>query len=130
MKKFWPFVLAACVVLLAFKTPASGAGGKLRLVWHDEFSGHQLESTKWSAVPTGGIYSKGKYAFRYGSIEIRAKPGMARGAWPAMWMLAECPYDQPFYILIDQQLGGNWVGEVAPSQLPVEMVVDRVRMYQ
>lgn len=169
---------------------------------------------------TGGIYSKGKFAFQYGKIEIRAKLGSAQGAWPAMWMLAETgkygkyprngeidimehlnfdniiyqtthsyytlklkqdknpphggtaklntddfntfglewypdklvftlngeetfryprvqnvdptqwPYDQPFYILIDQQLGGNWVGEVDIDQLPVEMIVDWVRVYQ
>lgn len=38
---------------------------------------------------TGGIWSKGKFAFQYGRIEIRAKLGSAQGAWPAMWMLAE-----------------------------------------
>lgn len=169
---------------------------------------------------TGGIYSKGKFAFRYGKIEIRAKLGCANGAWPAMWMLAEknkygeyprngeidiqehlnfdsivyqtihsyytlnlkqdknpahygtakinindfnvfgikwypdkivyilngeetftyprennvdatqWPFDQPFYILIDQQLGGSWVGNVKPEELPVEMVIDWVKVYQ
>lgn len=169
---------------------------------------------------TGGIYSKGKFAFQYGKIEIHAKLGCAQGAWPAMWMLSEkdkyghyprngeidimehlnydtiiyqtthsyytlelkqdknpphygtaaldinafntfglewntdelifsvngkqtfryprvpnvdatqWPYDQPFYVLIDQQLGGNWVGKVAPDQLPVQMEVDWVKVYQ
>jgi len=169
---------------------------------------------------TGGIYSKGKFAFQYGKIEIRAKLGCAHGAWPAMWMLAatdkhgsyprngeidimehlnfdsivyetihsyytlelkqdknpphystarirpndfnvfglqwypdkivytvngketfsyprakgvdpsQWPFDQPFYILIDQQLGGGWVGEIHPSDLPVEMAVDWIRVYQ
>ncbi|WP_249219750.1 glycoside hydrolase family 16 protein [Chitinophaga sp. HK235] len=169
---------------------------------------------------TGGIWSKGKFAFQYGRIEIRAKLECARGAWPAMWMLAEqdkygpyprngeidimehlnydsiiyqtthsyytlnlkqtgkpphfgtarlnpnefntfgiswypdrivfqlngqdtftyprvkdvdpsqWPYDQPFYILIDQQLGGNWVGKVNPADLPVQMIVDWVKVYQ
>jgi beta-glucanase (GH16 family) len=169
---------------------------------------------------TGGIYSKGKFAFQYGKIEIRAKLECARGAWPAMWLLAETnkygkyprngeidimehlnydsliyqtthsyytldlkqtehpphfgtapvnplafntfgiswypdkivfhvngketftyprvkgvdpsqwPYDQPFYILIDQQLGGDWVGKVHPETLPVQMIVDWVKVYQ
>ena len=169
---------------------------------------------------TGGIYSKGKFAFQYGKIEIRAKLECAQGAWPAMWMLAEqkkygaypkngeidimehlnfddiiyqtthsyytlelkqknnpphhgtakvdiaqfniyglewypdklvftlngketfrypmvkdvdssqWPYDQPFYILIDQQLGGSWVGEVNADDLPVQMIVDYVKVYQ
>lgn len=169
---------------------------------------------------TGGVYTKEKFAFQYGKIEIRAKLGCARGAWPAMWMLAEkniygeyprngeidimehlnfdsivyqtihsyytlnlkqdknpphygtakfnindfnvfgikwypdkivhvlngketftyprvknvdptqWPFDQPFYILIDQQLGGSWVGKVQRENLPVEMVVDWVKLYQ
>lgn len=169
---------------------------------------------------TGGIYTKGKFAFQYGKIEIRAKLECAQGAWPAMWMLAEkdkygtyprngeidimehlnydsiiyqtthsyytlnlkqtehpphfgtaalnplafntfgiswtpdkivfllngketftyprvkdadpsqWPYDQPFYLLIDQQLGGDWVGPVKPGTLPVQMIVDWVKVYQ
>lgn len=169
---------------------------------------------------TGGIYTKGKFAFQYGKIEIHAKLECAQGAWPAMWMLAEqekygnyprngeidimehlnfdkiiyqtthsyytlelgmtnkpkhhgtakininefntfglewypdklvftlngkktfiyprvegvdssqWPYDQPFYLLIDQQLGGTWVGKVEPNDLPVNMIVDWVKVYQ
>lgn len=33
------------------------------------------------------------------------------------------------HIRIDQQLGGSWVGEVAPEDLPVEMEVDWVKHY-
>ncbi len=169
---------------------------------------------------TGGIYSKGKFAFQYGRIEIRAKLESSKGAWPAIWMLSEqrkygkyprngeidvmehlnfddiiyqtthsyytlelkqkenplyykttkfdpdkfntfglewypdklvytfngeptftypkiegvdpsqWPFDQPFYILIDQQLGGSWVGEVDLDQLPVNMIIDWVKVYQ
>ncbi|MCK0157453.1 glycoside hydrolase family 16 protein [Cellulophaga sp. F20128] len=169
---------------------------------------------------TGGVYSKGKFAFQYGKIEIHAKLESAQGAWPAMWMLAEqkkygaypkngeidimehlnfddiiyqtthsyytlelhqkdnpphsgtaeldvsefntyglewypdklvftlndkvtftyprvkgvdpsqWPYDQPFYVLIDQQLGGSWVGKVTSEDLPVQMIVDYVKVYQ
>jgi len=169
---------------------------------------------------TGGIYSKEKFAFQYGKIEIRAKLESAQGSWPAMWLLAEqnkygkyprngeidimehlnfddkvyqtvhsfytlelkqkenphyyntahvnvgdfntyglewypdklvftlngtptftypklknvdvsqWPFDQPFYILIDQQLGGSWVGKVKPDDLPVSMIIDWVKVYQ
>lgn len=167
---------------------------------------------------TGGIYSKGKFAFQYGKIEIRAKLEAAKGAWPAIWMLpangakwpnggemdvmehlnfdtiiyqtihshytiklkqkenpphhgttvldldafnifglewhpdklvftlngkptftypkiegvdaSQWPFDHPFYILIDQQLGGSWVGDVDMEQLPVNMVIDWVKVYQ
>ncbi|NQU51823.1 MAG: glycoside hydrolase family 16 protein [Bacteroidetes bacterium] len=169
---------------------------------------------------TGGIYTKGKFAFQYGKIEIHAKLECAHGAWPAMWMLAEqnkygnypkngeidimehlnsddiiyqtthsyytlnlkqknnpmhhgttniditrfntfglefhpnklvfslngvntftypkiegvdasqWPYDQPFYVLIDQQLGGSWVGKINANDLPVNMIIDWVKVYQ
>ena len=40
------------------------------------------------------------------------------------------PFNQPFYLLIDMQLGGDWVGEIDPEEVPVEMIVDRVSFYQ
>lgn len=40
------------------------------------------------------------------------------------------PFDSPFYLLIDMQLGGSWVGAVDPADLPVEMEVDWVRFYK
>lgn len=169
---------------------------------------------------TGGIYTKGKFAFQYGKVEIHAKLESAKGAWPAMWMLAEdkkygnypkngeidimehlnyddiiyqtthsyytlelkqktnppysntvkfnkeifntfglewfpdklvftlngeetftyprlkdvdpsqWPYDQPFYLLIDQQLEGAWVGKADSEDLPVQMIIDWVKVYQ
>ena len=169
---------------------------------------------------TGGVYTKGKFAFQYGKIEIHAKLECAQGAWPAMWMLSELkkykeyprngeidimehlnfddiiyqtthsyytlelkqkdnppyygttkvdidqfntyglewypdklvftlndeetftyprvegvdpsqwPFDQAFYVLIDQQLGGSWVGKVNPDDLPVQMIIEFVKVYQ
>ena len=38
---------------------------------------------------TGGLYTKDKVNFSFGRLEIRAKLNGARGAWPAIWMLAE-----------------------------------------
>lgn len=40
------------------------------------------------------------------------------------------PFYQPYYLLIDMQLGGSWVGRVDPKDLPVEMWVDWVRYYE
>lgn len=167
---------------------------------------------------TGGVYTKGKKAFGFGRLEIRAKLNPAKGAWPAFWMLPEdakwpdggeidimerlnhdkmiyqtvhsrytqtdslrvnppastivginpnnylvyaiekypdslvfyvndlrtknypriqtlhegqFPFaDQDFYLLLDMQLGGSWVGNVNASELPVEMYIDWVRYYE
>lgn len=38
--------------------------------------------------------------------------------------------DQPFYLLLDSQLGGDWVGPIDPAQLPVEMAIDWVKYYE
>lgn len=40
------------------------------------------------------------------------------------------PFDQPFYILLDQALGGNWPGPVNKDDLPAVMEVDWVRVYE
>lgn len=39
-------------------------------------------------------------------------------------------HDKPWHMLIDMQLGGKWVGEVDPKDLPVEMEIDWVRYYE
>lgn len=172
-----------------------------------------------AAFLTGGIWSKGKYAFRGGRIEVCAKLQAAQGAWPAIWMLpfeqragwphdgeidlmerlnhdsivyqtvhshytydlgikdypvhggtapivpdgynvygvdiwpdslvfyvngvrtfcypkirtdeeGQFPFDVSQYLLIDMQLGGQWVGPVDAGDLPAEMQVDWVRHYQ
>ncbi|MCK5114950.1 MAG: glycoside hydrolase family 16 protein [Phycisphaerae bacterium] len=38
---------------------------------------------------TAGINSKGKYFFKYGKVQIRARFKSAQGAWPALWMMPE-----------------------------------------
>ncbi|TKK65835.1 glycoside hydrolase family 16 protein [Ilyomonas limi] len=44
---------------------------------------------------------------------------------------AQFPYaDGKHYLLIDMQLGGNWVGKIDPDNLPVEMEIDWVRFYE
>lgn len=40
------------------------------------------------------------------------------------------PFDTPYYVLLDMQLGGSWVGKVDPAQLPVEMEIDWIRVYK
>ena len=40
------------------------------------------------------------------------------------------PWTTPFYLMIDMQLGGSWVGAVDEKTLPVAMHVDWVKFYQ
>lgn len=43
--------------------------------------------------------------------------------------LGQFPFYKSYYLLIDMQLGGKWVGEVDADELPVEMEVDWVKYY-
>jgi len=40
------------------------------------------------------------------------------------------PFNRDYYLLLDMQLGGSWVGGVEPADLPVEMWIDWVRFYK
>lgn len=45
---------------------------------------------------------------------------------PSQW-----PFTEPFYLILGEQLGGEWVGPVTtPSQLPAVLEIDWVRVYQ
>lgn len=57
----------------------------------------------------------GKNTFRYPRTNVN----------PAQW-----PYSSnPFYILLDMQLGGSWVGDIDSSMLPVNVYIDYVRVW-
>ena len=47
------------------------------------------------------------------------------GVDPSQW-----PFDQPFYLILSMQLGGSWVGVVDPDELPVQMIIDWVKVYK
>lgn len=40
------------------------------------------------------------------------------------------PFEDEFYILISNQVGGGWIGDYDIEQLPVNMYIDWVRFYQ
>lgn len=49
-----------------------------------------------------------------------------QGAGSFQW-----PFDQPFYLIIDQQMEHEWPGMIThPEELPISMTVDWVRLYQ
>jgi len=39
------------------------------------------------------------------------------------------PFDQPFYLILNQALGGSWVGKIDDSVLPVQSEIDYVKVY-
>ncbi len=63
------------------------------------------------------LFINGQKTFSY--------PRMADDTTGTQW-----PFDQPFYIILDQALGGGWPGPVNDHDLPARMVLDWVRVYQ
>ena len=58
------------------------AGGILKIIAKKEvFGGSNYTSAR--------LLSKGKYSFKYGRIEVRAKFPTGVGTWPAAWMLGD-----------------------------------------
>lgn len=47
------------------------------------------ESYQGSQYTSARLLSKGKYSFKYGRIEVRAKIAAGGGTWPAIWMLGD-----------------------------------------
>ncbi|MDR1103677.1 MAG: glycoside hydrolase family 16 protein [Tannerella sp.] len=62
------------------------------------------------------FYINGAHTFTYPRIETDRE--------------GQFPFDREFYLLLDMQLGGSWVGRVEPADLPVEMHIDWVKFYK
>ena len=49
--------------------------------------------------------------------------------WLAPGAPFPAPFDQPFFITLNLQVGG-WAGPVADSDLPARFEIDHIRVYQ
>lgn len=47
------------------------------------------ESYQGSSYTSARLLTKGKFSFKYGKVEIRAKLPSGGGTWPALWMLGD-----------------------------------------
>ncbi|MFC2635038.1 MAG: glycoside hydrolase family 16 protein [Capnocytophaga granulosa] len=61
---------------------------------------------------------------------VNGLPSFVYSRMPGKESEKQFPFDLPFYLIIDMQLGGEWVGEVKPFDKPVRMYIDWVRFYQ
>lgn len=91
------------------KNPPQGATGAIR---PDDYNVYAVEMYPDSIV----FFINDCRTFAYPKIETDKE--------------GQFPFDRPYYLLIDMQLGGSWVGAVDTLDLPVEMCVDWVRYYK
>jgi beta-glucanase (GH16 family) len=79
-------------------------------------TGYNVYSVSW--YPDKLVYAiNGVKSYEYPKV-----PGAGTFQWP---------FDQPFYLIIDQQMEHEWPGPISrPEELPISMTVDWVRLYQ
>lgn len=94
---------------LKINDPKPGATGKIA---PDDFNTYAVELYPDSLV----FYINDTKTFSYPRVETDKE-----GQFPFR--------DHQYYLLLDMQLGGSWVGPVHPEELPVEMEIDWVRFY-
>ncbi len=71
---------------------------------------------------TGAVFSRNKFEFRYGKIEVRMKTNMRKGNFPAAWLRTWETAEQPLYSEIDivEVFGNRKISShTAHSQLTV-----------
>lgn len=90
--------------------PKQGGTGAID---RDDYNIYSVELLRDSLV----FFINGQHTLTYPRIETD-QPGQFPFA------------DHAFYLLLDMQLGGNWVGKVDSTDLPVEMEIDWVRFYK
>ena len=91
------------------KEPKHGATGRID---PNDFNTYAVELHPDSLV----FFINNKKTFIYPRIETDKE--------------GQFPFDKyKYYLLLDMQLGGSWVGKVYPEDLPVEMEIDWVRFY-
>lgn len=95
---------------LGIRDPMHGAVGKID---PDDYNIYSVEMYQDSLV----FFINNQHTFSYPRIETDKE-----GQFPFS--------EHEFYLLLDMQLGGRWVGEVDLADLPVQMEIDWVRFYQ
>lgn len=96
-------------VLKEDKNPEHGGIGKID---PDGFNVYAVE-----ILPDKLIFSiNGKHTLTYPKIETDKE--------------GQYPFGTPYYLLIDMQIEGSWVGKANPEEYPVKMEVDWVKMYE
>lgn len=95
---------------LGITDPKNGSTGKID---PDNYNTYSVEIYEDSL----SFYINDLHTFTYPRIDVDKKQ-------------EQFPFDNPFYLLMDMQLGGGWVGPINADHIPVEMHIDWVRFYK
>lgn len=108
------------------------------IVYQTVHSHYTLELDKTNTPPHGSTHAIDRDGFNTYAVEVLPDSlifsvnGDRYFSYPRIQTDKEgqYPFGQPYYLLVDMQLEGSWVGKAAPEQLPVEMEVDWVKFYE
>ena len=124
---------AMCIMALPVSASADEANKDgWKLIWSDEFDKPEPDPEKWSRCERGKSdwsntmsNDPGLVEWKDGVLHLRGivNPDAEKG--PAQW-----PFDQPFYLILSMQIGGQWVGEANAADYPAGMEIDWVRVHQ
>ena len=96
--------------------PPAPGGKTWKLVWHDEFTGTKLDTTKWD-IPE---YKRRDGYWSRKAISLDGKE---------MWRTDAGGVCQvPEYLKLSDEIG-NWAGDITKASMPDQFLVDYVRVY-
>ena len=96
-------------VLKEKDNPQHGATG--------EIDPHDYNIYSVEILPDSLVFAiNGKRTFAYPKIQTEKK--------------GQYPFGTPYYLLIDMQIEGSWVGKADPKDYPVMMEIDWVKFYE
>jgi beta-glucanase (GH16 family) len=113
-----------------------GAGGNLvhgTLHYGGEWPNNVYSGSEYT-VATSATSDFHVYAIEWDATEFRwyvdGVMYAAQNSWSTAFAAYPAPFDQPFYVLLNVAVGGNWPGAPdASTVFPVTMEVDYVRVY-
>lgn len=109
-KKAYQTVHSHYTYTLKMKEPISSATAPIKS--DDKFNIYAVE-----ILPDSLVFSvNGCHTFTYPRIETPLK--------------GQFPFGTPFYLLVDMQVEGQWVGKANPKEFPARMIVDWVKFYE
>lgn len=127
------------------KWPRGGEIDIMEHLNHDNIAYQTIHTTYTHTLkqdqnpPHGGTYPIDRNAFNTYGVEIlpdsivfsvNGQPSFSYPRIEEHRDKGQYPFGAPFYLLIDMQIEGSWVGKADPKQLPVEMEIDWVKLYE
>jgi beta-glucanase (GH16 family) len=94
---------------LHIHTPKPSATGEIDATGYNTYAVEKVEGML-------KFYINGKQTFFYPRIKTDKK--------------GQYPFDRDYYLLLDMQLGGSWVGPIHDEDLPATVWIDWVRFYK